>query len=137
AGSWGISVFGACAFASFLAALWPERAPGRWLRGVWVHLPLQVVGCAAGFFVASYTGALLSATNQPVWSDTTWLAPLFLASATSTSLAAMMLIAWWKNVGTPEAQERLRGRSRWRWGWRWWCWPPSWRRSARAWAWCC
>ena len=46
---------------------------------------LQALGCVAGFFVASYTGALLSATNQPMWSDTVWLAPLFLASAASTS----------------------------------------------------
>jgi formate-dependent nitrite reductase membrane component NrfD len=92
-----------------LGAVWSHRWVGSWVSWRWVHLPLQVVGCAAGFFIASYTGALLSATNQPVWSDTTWLAPLFLASATSTSLAALSLIAWWKNVGTPEAQERLRG----------------------------
>ena len=24
------------------------------------------IGCGAGFFIASYTGALLSATNQPI-----------------------------------------------------------------------
>jgi hypothetical protein len=51
----------------------------------------------------------LSATNQPVWSDTVWLAPLFLASSASTSLAAMSLIAWWWDVGTPAARERLAG----------------------------
>ena len=75
----------------------------------WPHFVLQVVGCGAGFFVAAYTGALLTATNQPMWSDTAWLAPLFLASAASTSLAAMALIARWKNVGTPEARARLEG----------------------------
>ncbi|HEV3262596.1 MAG TPA: NrfD/PsrC family molybdoenzyme membrane anchor subunit [Gemmataceae bacterium] len=109
AGSWGLSVFGACTFASFLATVWPQRWPGRWLQTRWPHRVLQVVGCAAGFFVASYTGGLLSATNQPVWSDTVWLAPLFLASAASTSLAAMWLIAWWKNIGTAEARARLAG----------------------------
>jgi formate-dependent nitrite reductase membrane component NrfD len=109
AGSWGLTVFGACSFASFVAAVWPERWPGRWLLGRWPHAILQVAGCAAGFFVASYTGGLLSATNQPMWSDTTWLAPLFLASAASTSLATMALIAWWKNLGTPEARLRLEG----------------------------
>src|SRR5262249_49666741 len=51
----------------------------------------------------------LSAPTQPVWSDTPWRAPLFLASAASTGLAAMTLLAWWKNTGTPEARERLRG----------------------------
>jgi formate-dependent nitrite reductase membrane component NrfD len=109
AGSWGHAVFGACAFASFLVAVWPERRPGRWLRAGWAHRALQVVGCAAGFFVASYTGALLTATNQPMWSDTVWLAPLFLASSASTSLAALALIARWKGVGTAAARERLEG----------------------------
>jgi protein NrfD len=108
-GSWGLGVFGMCAFASFLAAVWPNRWPGRWLRKRWPGVILQVLGCFAGFFVASYTGALLSATNQPMWSDTTWLAALFLASAASTSLATMTLIARWKNVGTEEARERLEG----------------------------
>ncbi len=108
-GSLGLSVFGACSFCSFLAAMWPQRWPGRWLLNRWPHLILHILGCGAGFFVAAYTGALLTATNQPMWSDTTWLAPLFLASAASTSLATMTLIAWWKNLGTPVARERLSG----------------------------
>jgi formate-dependent nitrite reductase membrane component NrfD len=106
-GSWVLGLFGACAFASFLAAVWPGRWPGRWLEHRWPRRVLQVVGCASGFFIASYTGALLTATNQPVWSDSTWLAPLFLASAASTGLATLTLIAWWKDVGTAEARERL------------------------------
>jgi formate-dependent nitrite reductase membrane component NrfD len=108
-GSWVLAVFGACSFVSFLITLRPQRWPGRWFRNRWAYGILQAFGCAAGFFIASYTGALLSATNQPMWSDTTWLAPLFLASAASTGLAAMVLLAWWKNVGTPEARERLEG----------------------------
>jgi formate-dependent nitrite reductase membrane component NrfD len=113
AGSWGLAVFGACAGASFLAAVWPDRWPGTWLRNRWVHAVLQVPGCVSGFFIASYTGALLSATNQPMWSDTTWLAPLFLASAASTSLAAMTWIAWRWNIGTPEARARMEGAEPW------------------------
>jgi formate-dependent nitrite reductase membrane component NrfD len=109
AGSWGLTLFGVCAFASFLTVVWPERRPGRWLAARWPHRILQTVGCVSGFFIASYTGALLSATNQPVWSNTVWLAPLFLASAASTSLAAMGLIAHWKNIGTPSARVRLEG----------------------------
>jgi protein NrfD len=109
AGSWGLSLFGACTLASFVATTWPDRRPGRWLQVGPARLALQLVGCFAGFFVASYTGALLTATNQPMWSDTAWLAPLFLASAASTSLAALGLIAWRWNVGTPEARARLEG----------------------------
>src|SRR5206468_7649816 len=108
-GSWVLGLFGLCTFASFLAVTWPKRWPSRWLTRRWPHLILQVIGCVAGLFIAVYTGALLSATNQPMWSDTTWLAPLFLASAASTGLAAMALIARWKNIGSPEARERLEG----------------------------
>jgi formate-dependent nitrite reductase membrane component NrfD len=107
AGSWGLTVFGACSFVSFVATLWPGRWWTRWLVARWPHLILQVIGCIAGFFIASYTGALLSATNQPLWSDTVWLAPLFLASAASTSVATLALIARWRNIGTPAARERL------------------------------
>jgi formate-dependent nitrite reductase membrane component NrfD len=116
AGSWGLALFGACSFFSFLAALWPKRWFGRLLLARWPHRVLQAVGCYAGFFIASYTGALLSATNQPMWSDTTWLAPLFLASAASTSLAAMVFIAWRWDVGTPAARERLEGAEPLAWG---------------------
>ncbi|MEX2119236.1 MAG: NrfD/PsrC family molybdoenzyme membrane anchor subunit [Pirellulales bacterium] len=109
AGSWGLTLFGACSLASFLAAVRPQRWPGPWLQARWPHRILQTLGCAAGFFVASYTGALLAATNQPMWSDTVWLAPLFLASAASTSLATLVLTARWKNIGTPQARARLEG----------------------------
>jgi hypothetical protein len=44
-----------------------------------------------------------------MWSDTVWLSPLFLASAASTSLATLGLIAWWKNIGTSQARARLEG----------------------------
>jgi formate-dependent nitrite reductase membrane component NrfD len=107
AGSWGLAVFGACSFASFLSAMWPKGWPGQLLHRKWPHLILQIIGSFCGFFVASYTGALLGASNQRLWSDTTWLAPLFLASAASTSLATLALIAWWKNIGTEAARGRL------------------------------
>jgi protein NrfD len=108
-GSWGLTIFGLCASISFVGVAWPNRRPGRWFHSGWLRRLLQVIGCAAGFFVASYTGTLLSATNQPIWSDTQWLAALFLASAVSTSLAAMTLIARWKGIGSVESRQRLSG----------------------------
>src|SRR5262249_24771662 len=60
AGSWGLTLFGGCAFISFLTVAAPNRWPARWLRKRWLHRILQAVGCLAGFFIASYTGALLS-----------------------------------------------------------------------------
>jgi formate-dependent nitrite reductase membrane component NrfD len=116
AGSSALAVFGACSFVSFAAEVWGDVRGLRWLRAHWLHRVLQVVGCLAAFFVASYTGVLLEATNQPMWSDTTWLGPLFLASAASTSLAAMTLIARRWKVRTAEARERLEGAETWAMG---------------------
>jgi len=49
--------------------------------------------CAGvGFFLASYTGVLLAASNQPFWSDTPVLGGLFLASAAATGTALMLLL---------------------------------------------
>jgi formate-dependent nitrite reductase membrane component NrfD len=104
AGSWGLSVFGTFSFASFLGALaddgrlglggWSALA-GRLRRG-WTGRLFKIGGAAAAFFLGAYTGSLLSATNQPVWAQTTWLSPLFLASSVSTGLAAVLLVVLWR-----------------------------------------
>jgi protein NrfD len=113
AGSWGLAVFGACAFVSFLIAVRPQWRVGRWLNRRWVMHPVRAVGLLAAFYVGSYTGSLLSATNQPVWSDTAWLSALFLASSMSTGLAAMILLARWRDAGTPEARHKLESADLW------------------------
>jgi formate-dependent nitrite reductase membrane component NrfD len=100
-GSWALSLFGLCSCISFLGSLWPGGWLERILRYSWFGRALQVIGCLVGFFVASYTGALLSATNQPVWSDSVWIAPLFLTSAASTGIALMILLARWGGVPEP------------------------------------
>jgi protein NrfD len=100
-GSWALSLFGLCSSLSFLGTLWPGGWLERILHRSWFARILQVVGCLVGFFVASYTGALLTATNQPVWSDSVWIAPLFLTSAASTGIALMILLARWRGVSEP------------------------------------
>jgi formate-dependent nitrite reductase membrane component NrfD len=87
AGSWALFIFGGCSFISFIGSF--RRSEKR--TGL-IHRAFQLVGCLVGFFVASYTGALLTATNQPVWSDSVWVAPLFLTSAASTGIAIMLLL---------------------------------------------
>ncbi len=87
-GSWALLLFGFCSSLSFLGSLWPARGAGPGPIGIL----LRIVGSAVGFFVASYTGALLTATNEPLWSDNIWIAPLFLTSAASTGLAAILLL---------------------------------------------
>lgn len=96
-GSWALSLFGLFAFLSFLAALAEDgRLPIPGLRalhrGVFGIL-FVLVGAASAFFLASYTGVLLSVTNRPIWADTNLLGLLFLLSGASTAAALMILLA--------------------------------------------
>jgi formate-dependent nitrite reductase membrane component NrfD len=111
-GSWAIALFSLCGTLSLLGSLWPGGRLERIFRLSWFGTVVAVVGCLTGFFVASYTGALLSATNQPIWSETVWIAPLFLTSAASTGIAVMLLLA--RNRKVPAASlERLEKADLW------------------------
>lgn len=101
-GSWALSVFGLCSTLSLLGCWRPGGRQERLFRLSWFGKLIAVVGCCAGYFVAAYTGALLTATNQPLWSESVWIAPLFLTSAASTGIASMLLLARWEKVSTAE-----------------------------------
>jgi formate-dependent nitrite reductase membrane component NrfD len=111
-GSWAISLFGLCTTLSVLGSLWPGGRMERIFRLSWFGKLIAVVGCATGFFVAAYTGALLTATNQPIWSETVFIAPLFLTSAASTGIAAMLLLGRTQKV-PPHSLERLEKADLW------------------------
>jgi polysulfide reductase chain C len=81
-GVWMLSIFGLFSLFSFLEAL---RRIGQMPNVV------PVVGSLFGLYLASYTGVLLSVSNQPLWSDTWALGGLFLASGLSGSAA---LLGW-------------------------------------------
>src|SRR2546428_241609 len=83
-GAWAILLFGACATLSW----WEER---RERAPTWLAKLIAGLGGVLGFFVAGYTGVLLSVTNRPIWADSPWLGALFLASGASTGAAALML----------------------------------------------
>ncbi len=114
-GSWMLLVFGIFTGWSFVAALSDDgrlglgrfRKPFSRLRSSWIAWPFRVAGVACAFFVATYTGALLTATNQPVWSMSPLLAAVFCASSASTGAAAVSLTA------------RLRGKASLDVAWRW------------------
>lgn len=99
-GSWAISLFGLCSALSLLGSLWPGGKLERIFRLSWFGKLIAIFGCCTGFFVAAYTGALLTATNQPIWSDTVWIAPLFLTSAASTGIAALLLLAQSRHIAS-------------------------------------
>ena len=99
-GAWALLFFGLFTGASFVGALSEDGRFGlqrfsrlaRYLHQGPVGTIFQVIGCLFGFFIASYTGALLTANNQPFWSDRPLIGALFLASAASTGIAALLLI---------------------------------------------
>jgi formate-dependent nitrite reductase membrane component NrfD len=97
-GVWGLLLFGIFSFVSFVESLLADgrlRLPlgqslVRLLEGGFGKV-FMVVGSVAGIYLASYTGVLLSVSNQPVWSDTWTLGGLFLVSGLSGSAAALLL----------------------------------------------
>jgi formate-dependent nitrite reductase membrane component NrfD len=95
-GVWALSLFGLVSFVTFLASLAEARGGGggivRLMAGAGGSL-LVLIGALLGLFVASYTGVLLSVSNQAVWSDTWTLGGLFLASGLSAAAVVVALFA--------------------------------------------
>jgi protein NrfD len=99
-GAWAILLFGLLSVLSALGVMAEEgrlqnaalRAVGSAVRGG-LAKAVSGVGGLAGFFVAGYTGVLLSVTNRPIWADSPWLGALFVASGASTGAATLILLA--------------------------------------------
>jgi formate-dependent nitrite reductase membrane component NrfD len=81
-GAWAILLFGLCALLSLFSTRVTVGA--KLIAGL---------GGLLGFFVAGYTGVLLTVTNRPIWADSPWLGALFLASGASTAAATLILLA--------------------------------------------
>lgn len=88
-GVWALTIFGFFVFVSFVDA-WLSR--DRPFIPLFLNRGFNVLGALVGLYVASYTGVLLSVSNQPVWSDTWALGGLFLASGLSGSAALLALL---------------------------------------------
>ncbi len=96
-GVWGLLFFG---IFSFLGALGALHADGKVRLGAarrlgerpWSTI-IAIGGGIAGFFIAGYTGVLLSVTNRPIWADSSWLGILYLLSAASSAAATLILVA--------------------------------------------
>ena len=95
-GSWAITVFGAFVTLAFLGAYAEVTTRPFFRRFAFLGkgAPAAAIaagGGIAGFFVAGYTGVLLSVTNRPIWADTNLVGAVFLLSAATTSAA---LLSW-------------------------------------------
>jgi protein NrfD len=112
-GAWALAVFGLCSSLSFLGTLWPGGRLDRLLVRSPVARLFHLFGSGVGFFVASYTGVLLTASNQPLWDLSDWLGPLFLTSAGSTGIAAVLLFSGPGGAVSEASRERLERADLW------------------------
>lgn len=106
-GSWILTAIGALSFLSFVDVLGARgELPARLRRGPWgrggrlfhrgpMGVVMALLSVVSGLLFASYTGLLLMATNQPVWSHTSFLGALFLVSGLSTGLAGLLVLGRW------------------------------------------
>jgi protein NrfD len=95
-GAWGLLLFGLFAALAALASAREEErvhwGPAFVVRSGF-RAVVAIVGGILGFFLAGYTGVLLSVSNRPVWADSPVLGVLFLFSAASTAAATLILLA--------------------------------------------
>ncbi len=102
-GGWILVIFSVAGVA--LIALWlaesaesPEQRGGflGWVADILRPLvpatkALTWIGFVFAILLMAYTGVVLSASSQTLWQATFLVPPLFVASATSTGLAALMI----------------------------------------------
>jgi formate-dependent nitrite reductase membrane component NrfD len=101
-GAWMLGVFGLFAFLSSALSLSADESRAALRR------KLGLVGTIFGFFLASYTGVLMSATALPLWSDARLMGALFLASGASTGMAAISLLLYLSGDSAGEGFKKLK-----------------------------
>jgi len=111
-GSWALIVYGGFAMLSYLDVLVSEgRLKGAPFAKSYTRIPRKVyavIGSAAGFFVAGYTGVILNITARPLWEATDpLLGSLFLVSGASTGAAAIALVMIRQKITSNEVFDRL------------------------------
>jgi len=73
-----------------------------------VRRVVSLVGTIAGFFIAAYTGVLLSATALPLWREARLMGALFLASGASTGMAAISLLLYLAGESAGEGFKKIK-----------------------------
>jgi formate-dependent nitrite reductase membrane component NrfD len=101
-GAWAVGVFGLFTFLSSVLSLSSSESHARLRR------MLGLVGIFFGFFLASYTGVLLSNSALPFWRDSRLMGALFLASGASTGIAAITLVMFLTGQAAGEGWSKLK-----------------------------
>jgi formate-dependent nitrite reductase membrane component NrfD len=101
-GAWALGVFGIFTFVSAVLSLSQSEVRAALRRKI------GLVGIFFGFFLAAYTGVLLSNSAQPLWSESRLMGALFLASGASTGMAAISLIMFLLGASTGEGWRKVK-----------------------------
>ena len=101
-GAWAVGVFGLFAFVSSVLSFLETPA------AISLRRKIGLIGMLFGFFLASYTGVLLSNTALPFWSEARLMGALFLASGASTGMAAISLILFLTGATAGEAWGKVK-----------------------------
>ena len=111
-GTWGLTLFGACASLSAMAQATEDGLLGRGrLARAASRLPTGAVdaaGAPLGCFIGGYTGVLLAATAVPLWAkNSVLIGPLFLSSAFSNAAASVALLLAFDRDALSDSLRRL------------------------------
>ncbi len=116
-GTYGFSVFGLFSFLSLIDTLIEtNRLPWAPWRDLYSGTPRKIyaiLGATAGFFLASYTGVLLSSTHISAWANSPFLSALFAASSLSTGGATIALLLAVQKIDVGEGWEKLKKTDCW------------------------
>lgn len=105
-GSWGLLGFGLLSGATATTQLVADLTGADRLTGP--RRGLSLLGLPFALFLSGYTGVLLAATNVPLWGrNYLLLGPTFVASAFSSSLAALSLLLGLSGREDPDLARRL------------------------------
>src|SRR6266550_2153178 len=100
-GAWAVGVFGAFSFVSSVLSFTSTEFLDSLRRKI------SLIGILFGFFLASYTGVLLSNSAMPFWADARVMGALFLASGGSTGMAAVALIMFFSGRSAGESWHKI------------------------------
>ena len=100
-GAWAVGAFGAFTFVSSVLSFTSSESLASLRRKI------SLVGMLFGFFLAGYTGVLLSNSALPFWGDSRLMGALFLASGGSTGMAAVALIMFLTGGSATESWHKI------------------------------
>ena len=101
-GAWMLGLFGMFAFGSSALSFVGGEGMATLRRR------LSLIGTIAGFFIAAYTGVLLSAAALPFWREGRLMGALFLASGASTGMAAISLFLYLFGESAGDGYEKVK-----------------------------